>query len=131
MSQLTVLRFVALGRLLLVGDPGDEEAEPVLGRLQNLDADAGRAVDGGRGAHHPRRGLDGRAVGAVRAQVELVAARDALVEVEERAQRGDVVRLGRLAPRRPVLGAPRHHDGQPQRHAQRESSLFVRWPRHK
>src|SRR5437764_6214388 len=121
-----LLLLIALRRwrLLFVGDPGDEEAEPVVCGLHDLHADARRAVDGRRDAHDARRGLDGRAVGTVRAQVELVAAPDLLVEVEERAQSRDVVGLGRLAPSRTILRATRHDNRQTQRHAQRESSLF-------
>ena len=118
-------------RALIVRDPGDEEAEPVLRGFEDGDADARRAVDGGGDAHDARGDFDGRAVRAVRAQVELFAARHFLVEVEERAGGGNVVRLGRLAPRRAVLRATGDDDGQTQRHAQRETSLFIGRRRHK
>ncbi len=111
----------------LVGDPGDEEAEPVVGRLDDLDADARRAVDGRRDAYHHCGDFDRRAVGAVRAQVKALAAFDFLIEVEERAAGRNVVRLRRLTPRCSVFGAPRNDDGQAERHPQGKALLLTVW----
>ena len=118
-SQFTALLCLfVVGRAdLFVGDPRDEESDPVFGRFEDGDADAGRAVDGGGDADDAGGGFDRRAVGTMRPQVELIAAIDLLIQMEERAGGGDVVRLGRLAPRRAVVRAARHDDGQAQRHA--------------
>src|SRR3982751_4985442 len=82
-ALLIVIRFRRRG--LFVGDPGDEEAQPVLRRLANLHADARRAVDGRSDAHDRRRDFDGRAVGPVRAQVQALAAINFLIEMKEYA----------------------------------------------
>src|SRR5205085_3280094 len=95
-----LLWFVSRRGCLFVCDPRDEEAKPVFGRFEDGDADARRAVDGRSDADDARGRFDGCAVGFVRAQVELIAAIDFLIEMKERAVGGDVVGFGRLAPSR-------------------------------
>src|SRR5256885_8148239 len=119
------LLFFFRRRGLFVCDPRDEEAQPVINGFADLDADARRAVDGGGDADDLRGDFDWSTVGLVRAKIETLAPVDLLVEMKERAGGRDVVRFRRLAPGRAVLRAPGHDDGQTQRHAQREASLFV------
>ena len=70
---------------MFIGDPCDEEAQPILCRLKDRDADARGSINRGRDADDAGGDFDGASIGAVCAQVELVAGAYVLIEMEESA----------------------------------------------
>ena len=83
---------------MLIGDPGDEQSQPILRRLGNLDPDASSPVNGWSDPNNDRRYFYGSAVGPMSAQVKPFASIDLLIEVEECTGGGNVIRLGRFTP---------------------------------
>ena len=110
---------------VIVGDPGDEQSEPIFFGFDDRDADARRAVISRRASDDFCFDFDGNAVRSVRANVEAFADGDCLVQVKQRAERRDVFGFGRFAPRRAVVRATGNDDGQTQSHSQRKT-LFLK-----
>ena len=70
---------------LIVGNPRDEQPQPVFFRFDNFDADARCAVNRRSDAHHPRLYFDRNAVGTMRAKIEIFARFYLLIKMKKRA----------------------------------------------
>lgn len=81
-NSLTVIHCFRFD--VFVGDPCDEEAKPIFRGFENRDADACGAINRRRNACDTRCNFSRLSVGAVCAQVELVARLNILVKVKER-----------------------------------------------
>src|SRR5437879_9513267 len=61
----------------------------------------------------------------MRADVEVLADADFLIQVEQRSGSRDVVGFRRLAPRGAIIRTTGNNNRQAQRHAQRKTSFFI------
>src|SRR4051794_31761546 len=83
-SGCSLFFVIGVGQLgLFIGNPGNKQADPVLGGLVDGNADARGAVNRGRDPDHGYCSLDGGPVRLVRPEIKAVTTIHLLVQVKQ------------------------------------------------
>src|SRR6478672_6879441 len=90
--------FVHAFNNIVVGDPGNEQSQPVIFRFRNGNADSRSAVICCRNSHHLSLHFNWYSVRSVRTDVQNITIINLLIKLKQSAQRRNIVCFGGLTP---------------------------------